>query len=371
MTLKNQNFTIPWINTFLAILLIISGLFLLNERKISHEIDFSNPNLSLSNYDDSRDSGNSRTLSKEISKSGISFSNSLDSGFVWPHSGVSIQLSDSSQKCSSWSDYDSLQFEMSSSHAQAFIISITSELPQGYTSKTQEKFRYTRQFIPASTEIKTYTVAIKDFMVPEWWKQKHNIPLLDNRRFLTEGVCNINFVTTPSYLALSQKNTVSISHIGLKGSSSTSPLLGSMLIVMSLLLLFLPIFKPQEFAFLPKLNPKALGVTPEIKKSINEIIAVYEAHYHEEDLNPEKVAKYLGLSKSKLLTHLKEDLKQTHKEIMNSLRLSEAKRLLSSTAEPIGSIAHLVGFNTIAHFNRIFKEKTGISPTIFRKTNKE
>ncbi len=47
--------------------------------------------------------------------------------------------------------------------------------------------------------------------------------------------------------------------------------------------------------------------------------------------------------------------------------MEEAKRLLKETNQQISSIAFMVGYNNVQHFNRVFKEYTGIPPTLFRE----
>ena len=59
----------------------------------------------------------------------------------------------------------------------------------------------------------------------------------------------------------------------------------------------------------------------------------------------------------------------TFKECLNSYRLSQASRLLlADTDEPIMDIARRCGFNSIPHFNRVFKKKYGITPSALRGT---
>lgn len=48
------------------------------------------------------------------------------------------------------------------------------------------------------------------------------------------------------------------------------------------------------------------------------------------------------------------------------LRLDKAKNLLRTTSFPIGTIANSVGYDDSLQFSRIFKKKTGVSPTQYR-----
>lgn len=52
-------------------------------------------------------------------------------------------------------------------------------------------------------------------------------------------------------------------------------------------------------------------------------------------------------------------------------KLAHAKKLLIQTNDPIASVAFDSGFENTAHFSRLFKQKTGITPMEFRKKAEE
>lgn len=54
-------------------------------------------------------------------------------------------------------------------------------------------------------------------------------------------------------------------------------------------------------------------------------------------------------------------------QLMNEYRIEDAKRLLIETKAPVKVIASDVGFNSLASFNRVFKDMIGESPSQFRK----
>ncbi len=56
-------------------------------------------------------------------------------------------------------------------------------------------------------------------------------------------------------------------------------------------------------------------------------------------------------------------------DFINEQRIEEAKQRLAGETTPITSIAMEVGFGSIASFNRVFKEKTGMTPTAYRKNH--
>ena len=57
-------------------------------------------------------------------------------------------------------------------------------------------------------------------------------------------------------------------------------------------------------------------------------------------------------------------------EIINQIRIDEAKQLLTGTADRVSDIAEAVGFLDVAHFSRIFKTFTKVSPKEYRSGQK-
>ena len=60
----------------------------------------------------------------------------------------------------------------------------------------------------------------------------------------------------------------------------------------------------------------------------------------------------------------------TFKEYQTNVRIDEACRLLTTSNKKIIEIAEIVGYKDLAFFVSIFKKKTGVTPTEFRKIAK-
>lgn len=52
---------------------------------------------------------------------------------------------------------------------------------------------------------------------------------------------------------------------------------------------------------------------------------------------------------------------------LNEYRLRHAVQLLTKERMPIAEICYLSGFNSISHFNHLFKKYTGHTPSEFRQ----
>lgn len=66
---------------------------------------------------------------------------------------------------------------------------------------------------------------------------------------------------------------------------------------------------------------------------------------------------------SKLLNH---HTGQSFSELLNHIRIEEAKKRLEDPALRVGDVAEQVGFTDVAHFSRVFKKITGISANEYR-----
>ena len=63
-------------------------------------------------------------------------------------------------------------------------------------------------------------------------------------------------------------------------------------------------------------------------------------------------------------------LNTTPVSYVNDVRMNYVEYMLRTTDLPIINIILDAGFNNISHFNHIFKEKFGCSPTVYRSTSR-
>jgi AraC-like DNA-binding protein len=89
--------------------------------------------------------------------------------------------------------------------------------------------------------------------------------------------------------------------------------------------------------------------------------------YREMRLNRAALAKKVGIGEHHLSRVINHAFGRNFNELVNSYRIEEAKIRLKNETTQVTVIAFEVGFNSIASFNRVFKEKVGLSPTEFRE----
>lgn len=88
--------------------------------------------------------------------------------------------------------------------------------------------------------------------------------------------------------------------------------------------------------------------------------------YREMGITRETLASKLAMPEHQLSRIINHHFEKNFNEFINHYRVEEAKLRLKAEGTAITTIAFEVGFNSIASFNRVFKEITSTSPTEFR-----
>lgn len=98
---------------------------------------------------------------------------------------------------------------------------------------------------------------------------------------------------------------------------------------------------------------------------------VYIDHHLKDEINQKDVAAHVHLNPSYFSVLFKEKVELTFSEYLTRRRIQRAKELVISTNLPISEIAEESGYKTPKYFIKIFKELEGMTPSTYRKLNKE
>lgn len=108
------------------------------------------------------------------------------------------------------------------------------------------------------------------------------------------------------------------------------------------------------------------------EKTVQDVIAMLENTYSEDDLHMEKLQRELHLSKSYLAKIFKEVTGVTIFEYVYRKRINEAKILfLFHPSLKVTEVCFRLGFKHLAHFSRLFKQHAGLSPEKYKKQLKD
>ena len=91
------------------------------------------------------------------------------------------------------------------------------------------------------------------------------------------------------------------------------------------------------------------------------------------DLTIDKLARRLSTNRTYLSQIINDDFGKSYSCFINDYRVKEATKMLSDSEKgkkySIEAIAKEAGFNSISNFNMVFKNSTGITPSIFLKNS--
>ncbi|QUI24459.1 response regulator [Vallitalea pronyensis] len=95
-------------------------------------------------------------------------------------------------------------------------------------------------------------------------------------------------------------------------------------------------------------------------------IKEYVRNHYMDRLNIEDLAHKVGLSYTYMSSLFKKETGQTIQEYIIGIRLMHAKRYLNETNLQISHIAAQIGYDNEHYFSRMFKSRTGMTPTAYR-----
>ncbi|KAF6571798.1 helix-turn-helix transcriptional regulator [Paenibacillus polymyxa] len=108
----------------------------------------------------------------------------------------------------------------------------------------------------------------------------------------------------------------------------------------------------------------------EKQQRVYSVIAYLHAHYAE-SLSLDQLAEHFYISSTYLCRIFKQTTGFTLVEYLQDVRVQQARAYLRETNWKVTSIAEKTGFDSIAHFGRVFKHLTGHTPLQYRKKYKK
>ncbi len=109
--------------------------------------------------------------------------------------------------------------------------------------------------------------------------------------------------------------------------------------------------------------------TPEEDIAIMNAVSYIHERYNEK-ITISDLMKISYLSRTSFIQKFKELCKKSPSAYLTEIRINAAKKLLTDTGYSIAEIANRTGFYDSAHFTKIFKAQTGVSPMNFRNSSR-
>jgi AraC-like DNA-binding protein len=270
------------------------------------------------------------------------------------------------------SGYDYLRLTLSTEKAEELFITIRTFEP-GITKVEDgmEPLRHSETHIKINQKKDTYDIPLASFKDPEWWLSQ-NVPgghTIEKNRFIYASKIQLFIIDRELIGVL---DVLTIDHISLY--KNPLPLL---LIIITAAVYYMVLGLVMAGRLLIKRQAeRRLNIIATYNKidlisyrtqDTEKISHFLKENYNDPEISMEKIYKETGISKKRISEILQEEYKMTFKELINLLRIEEAKRLLEQTDFNINEIAFRLGYNSNSYFGHIFKTSVGISPKEYRE----
>lgn len=143
---------------------------------------------------------------------------------------------------------------------------------------------------------------------------------------------------------------------------------------------FIYIVSTSLFRIYPQSGAVKLDISPEEKSPLSdeelkialkiENLLYLDKVYQESNYKRADLARELSISESYLSKIVNHYFEKSVPQLLNTYRVEDSKYLLKETSMEVSAISEEAGFNSIATFNRVFKELSGYSPSNFREIRK-
>lgn len=111
------------------------------------------------------------------------------------------------------------------------------------------------------------------------------------------------------------------------------------------------------------LQPKEVEIDSPNDRFLKKAVEVVEKYMDDPDLDIEKFAEEMGVSRMQLYRKFEALANMTVKEFIRSIRLKRAAQMLVQEKLTVSEIAWAVGFKDLSYFRKCFKEEFGMTPT--------
>jgi two-component system, cell cycle response regulator len=118
----------------------------------------------------------------------------------------------------------------------------------------------------------------------------------------------------------------------------------------------------EYFANSPLAHVKTIAHSKEDERFMENLTAIILEHLQEQELDVERLAKYLNMSRPTFYRKIKAISDLTPNELINLTKLKKAAELLANGSHDINSIAEFVGYSSVRIFAKNFQKQFAITP---------
>lgn len=345
----------------LCVLFIFVIEFYYNQQKITlkaHEYG-----AQLSSYSDSSGNGGRSSVHIDsLDSRGCYISYTLSDVYKYYYAGV--QLLHGKERALNLEEYSKATIILNAPASNTMRFFILCHEPSTYDENDPQSWLHMRKTIPLKKGQQRYQLKLDDFYTPQWWfddyaKRKSQITTTPYRTVLglkvESGEGEALDVETPVFL-------------GVIVFTKDVPLWlrAVELLLLILMTVVIVLFLRKRLSRAKIGGYEKLSLGNQYDEDVEAVTDYIGRCYPHADLKIDIVAEACCMHPDKVASTIKSEYNQSFKQYLNSIRLTEAKRLLKETDRQISEIARSVGYSNVSHFNRVFKGELDCTPREFR-----
>ncbi len=357
----NNKFPLILALLFLTITLFIQVYFSVHHFDIE-PVSFKGDIISYSDScSEAKNGGSSEIFVDSITDEGLFYRYRLNNLFDYYYAGIQFHLPKSSPL--DLTKYSHVKIDIDGGRSSSVRFFLMTNEPGISQSDYATTWRHHREFISTRERKGSYDLELATFNTPQWWYETYETsePLL--REDPLRELLGVKIESGEG------EPTEAMEYIVIKRIRFYTPVpslfrsLQTALIILSVLLLAFR-FGIMKRVQLGKYKPVVLGNL--FDEELDAITNYIGEHYPENNLSLSDVAETCNMHQDKVTALIRQGYGQTFKQYLNRLRLTEAQRLLRETDRQISEIAFAVGYNSVSHFNRVFKQFFSCTPREYR-----
>lgn len=322
----------------------------------------------LSSYSDSSgDNGESAVHIDSVTERGCHFRYTLSDTYKYYYAGIHLILG--KKHAINLEEYSKATLVLNAPASNTIRFFILCHEPSTYDPDNPQSWLHMRETIPLKKGQQRYQFRLDDLYTPQWWfdhfeKRKSQITTRPYETVLgvklESGEGEPLGVDTPVFLG---------SVVFTKDVPLWLRLIEFLLLVLTIVVIVLFLRKRLSRAKIGGYEKLSLG--NQYDEDVEAITDFIGRSYSNTELKIDVVADACCMHPDKVASTIKSEYNQSFKQYLNSIRLTEAKRLLRETDRQISEIAHSVGYSNVSHFNRVFKGELDCTPREFRLRRSE
>ena len=329
-------------------------------------------------FDDALEGGRSRATAT-TSADGVGFDLQLDAQAALPFAGGIVHLEDLDPVLDL--SRGVLELELGASSLPAMRVCLIEDLPGFSRPDRWETYRYAcadRELLPGTAR---YRIPSEEFVTPGWWYASSGTRLSQIGPERRERIVRLVLQGDDATPA-GQPHRLELRSLRVLAQDLRVLAWGILAGLCAALLQLVVAFRRRIFLVSlatplesgsqdGKLSFEPLEATSYADREREAVVACIGRDYPDPDLSLEKVARSTGVPVDRVTSHVRAASGLLFKAYLNRVRAESARLLVLETDLPVSEIAQRVGYGSVPHFNRVFKELHETTPTSLREASKQ